>query len=841
METSTDTSVSYSPSTTSSISSTSVYTGKVSYTTGISWGPLQPPPVTTTDSGLSEETSNSQPDLNPTDTRGSYISQVTPTLTYGPNSTTWANTTAPPPTETPTCTAFNKLGECLPTTYPPKEPCTNYDSDGICWPDDPKPTDTPTCIIYNDKGEVIDKAGPCTTPDPTCTIFNDAGEVIDKAGPCTTATPTDGSTCIIYNDQGDVIDKAGSCSSTTVPSIPKCTLYDDLGEVADIVDGKCKPDCLLDDDNNCLEPATTTSCDSTLMPWETSTTYIFLPNTTTITVTITSDVPLSLTSVPEFTPPVYCYETPKVPDGAPFPTTSTTGGFGVAPPTSAIPIAAPVPSTVYVTSKNPVTVFTVESNLQYPGGKPTGKVTVTDGPSLGPLTPPPPATVPGVVDTPPEPTGGGRGPDDSEGGNNSGGNGEGGNTGEGTGNGNTGGGNTGGGSTGGGSSGGQNGGQNGGNGGIVGGNPPTTTTIGGVPVIVGPTNVVIGPSTVVYEASPPTTQITIGQQTFTVNPSQVIGPGATIARPVNGGGVFRPTPMPTVINGIPIQLGPSNAVIQGTTFAIGQGAPQTTIVVNGQTISIGSGGLGFADTTVAPPSQATNIVILGGDIISALGASQAVIGGSTLNYGDGSPLVTKVFNGETITVGPMGIAYGTTTLGGASNPSKLQLGIAGGIAITQIGSALAVIDGTTYTIGPNATPITKVINGKEVTIGPSGIVVGGATLTYPFNQDLPTQVITAGGITFSRLGSTLVDIGGTTYTIGPGGKPTTRTYNGKTVSVGPGGIGFKTTTLTASSPFPSETGAAGAKETGTKNSAAGSRCFYGFLGICMVLSIGYNV
>jgi len=570
------------------------------------------------------------------------------------------------------------------------------------------------------------------------------------------------------------------------------------------------------------------------MPWQPSTTYITLPNPTTITVTITDDIIPILTSVPEFTPPVYCYETPKVPDGAPVFSfsSSTTGGFGVAPPpaTSAIPpMAAPAPSTSYVTKKNPVTVFTKEPVVTYPGGRPTGKVTVTDGPSFGPLPAPPPGTVPGIVDTPAEPTGGGRGPENSGGGDTQGGSGEGGNTGEGTGPGNSGGGNPGDGLT------------NGGNGGVGDGNSPVTTTIGGIPVIVGPTKVIIGPSTVVFGVSPPTTQITVGQQTFTVNPSQVIGPGATVVRPVNGGGMFRPTPMPTVINGIPIQLGPSIAVIRGTTFAIGQGAPQTTIVVNGQTISLGSGGLGFADTTVAPPTQATSVVILGGEIISALGASQAVIGSSTFNYGDGSQLETEVFNGETITIGPMGIAYGSTTLGGASNPSRLQLGIAGGVAITQVGSTLAVVDGTTYTISPSATPITKVVNGKEVTIGPSGIAVGGATITYPFNQESPMQVITAGGITFSRVGSSLIDIGGTTYTVGPGGKPTTRTYNGQTVSVGPDGVGFKTTTLTGSSPFPSETGVAAAKETGSKNGAAGSRSFYGLLGICIVLGVGYNI
>jgi hypothetical protein len=166
-------------------------------------------------------------------------------------------------------------------------------------------------------------------------------------------------------------------------------------------------------------------------------------------------------------------------------------------------------------------------------------------------------------------------------------------------------------------------------------------------------------------------------------------------------------------------------------------------------------------------------------------------------------------------------------LGGPGHTTGTQLGLIGGLSVTEIGSTLAVVDGTTLTIGPGATPTTAVINGQTVTIGSSGLGIGGATLTFPFNPT--TQAVTAGGVTFSEVGSSLVVIGGSTFTFGPGAKPTTDVFNGQTISIGPSGVGFKTTTFTAAS----------ATHTGKKNGAGGLRPVYGVLGTFMVIGIGY--
>jgi hypothetical protein len=291
------------------------------------------------------------------------------------------------------------------------------------------------------------------------------------------------------------------------------------------------------------------------------------------------------------------------------------------------------------------------------------------------------------------------------------------------------------------------------------------------------------------------------------------------------------TPTPTVINGAPLQLGSSVAVIDGTSYTFGLGAPKQTVVINQQTISIGPGGIGFADTTVVPPSDPTAVAILGASAISAVGASIAVIGDSTFTYGPGSSPQTDIFNGQTIIIGPGGIALAATTLGGASNPSATQIGIAGGLTVSEIGSTLAVISGTTFTIGPGATTTAAVINGKTISVGPSGIGLASTTLAYPLNPT--TQAITAEGVNFLEVGSTIAVIGGTTFTFGPGAKTTTDVYNGQTISIGPGGIGFATTTIVPSTAAPAST-----HNKNPKNGVGALRPMCGILGIYMVLGVG---
>jgi len=232
------------------------------------------------------------------------------------------------------------------------------------------------------------------------------------------------------------------------------------------------------------------------------------------------------------------------------------------------------------------------------------------------------------------------------------------------------------------------------------------------------------------------------------------------------------------------------------------------------------------------------VVILDGEVVSAVGASIAVVGGSTFTYNTGSSPQTTVFNHETITIGPAGISFDGTTLGGQAHSTGTQLGIAGGVSVTQIGSSLAVITGTslnvvtvvTFTIGPGATRTTATIDDRTITADQTGLGIDGQTMSFPFNPT--TQAITAGGITFTEIGSTVV-IGGSTYTIGPGAKPTTINFNSEKISIGPGGLGFSTTTFVLSTSAPAATATAS-----KKNGVEKLRPVYGFSGTCIAMLIG---
>jgi hypothetical protein len=220
----------------------------------------------------------------------------------------------------------------------------------------------------------------------------------------------------------------------------------------------------------------------------------------------------------------------------------------------------------------------------------------------------------------------------------------------------------------------------------------------------------------------------------------------------------------------------------------------TTEVVSGVTVSIGPGGIGVGGSTTLtpPPAQQTQAITAGGITFSKIGSSLVVIGSSTFTVGPGATPTTDVYNGQTISIGPGGVGIGgSTTI--AFPAQQTQAITAGGITFSEIGSSLVVIGSSTFTVGPGATPTTDIYNGQTISIGPGGVGIGGSTTIAPPAQQ--TQAITAGGITFSEIGSSLVVIGSSTFTIGPGATPTMDVFDGQTISIGPSGIGLASTTI----------------------------------------------
>lgn len=514
-----------------------------------------------------------------------------------------------------------------------------------------------------------------------------------------------------------------------------------------------------------------------LQPGQDVTIWSILPNTTTITLTVTGNQSVTYSSTPEWIPPTMCPE-PVIP----FATYTLPKESSSTQPIPYAPIsfntqATPRATTTFLTTaKNPPVVTVPALYPSYPDGS-SDKQSLTDGDTYIDTYVWGPATFPGFpASVVPIPITQIINEDLSY-------------------------------------------------------NAPITYVLDdGVTVMVGSNVAVIGGQT--YTIGPSMNTITQGADVFTIGPSQVLGP-MLVAYVPTAGGIF--SQAQTTVNGVPIfNIGPTSVVVGGTTFTIGAGAPTQTGFYDGKTITFGPGGVMMDHTTIAPPPVLpTNNIVIGGEVFSAIGSTIAVIHSTTFTYGPGVPVTTEVVDGDTITLGPSGITFDGKTLGGPGHPTGTQLGVVGGVSITEIGSTLAVVDGVTITIGPGVKPMTTVINGHTLTIGPSGLGVGSATLSFPFNPT--TQAVTAGGITFSEIGSTLVVLGGKTYTIGPGAKPTTDVYNGQTISIGPNGVGFKTTTFTGAT--------ATSTSTKKKNGAAGLRArkVYGVLGTCIVVGVGYLI
>ena len=291
----------------------------------------------------------------------------------------------------------------------------------------------------------------------------------------------------------------------------------------------------------------------------------------------------------------------------------------------------------------------------------------------------------------------------------------------------------------------------------------------------------VGPSAVV-----------IGSRTYSLqNPTSIVYNGHTISLGSNGVGMASTTiaipSMPafsTVTEGaLTLLVNPSEAVIQGHSYLLTQGATPTTTVIAGQTISFGPDGISFAGTTavIPRPTEAPYFTTIDGMTFS-VGPSDVVVGGKTYAIGGGAKPQTVTIGSEILSFGPGGIGLPGTTIAPAASIITAD-GVTFSLEPTDV-----VIGGTTYPIGAGARPTTITVGGETVSIGPGGIGLPGTTIAPA------ASIITADGVTFS-LEPTDVVIGGTTYPIGAGARPTTITVGGETISIGPGGIGLPDTTI----------------------------------------------
>ena len=318
---------------------------------------------------------------------------------------------------------------------------------------------------------------------------------------------------------------------------------------------------------------------------------------------------------------------------------------------------------------------------------------------------------------------------------------------------------------------------------------PSAITAGGLTFSLGPSAAIFGPTTYSFIPGQAPTTVVFHGQTISIGPNGVGFAGTTI--PI-------PTPPPNLstvtAGGLTFSVGASEAVISGRTFAIGPNIAPTSTILRGQTISIGPQGIGLASTTVPLPNPTGPIfsTVTAGGLTFSVASNEAVLGGHTFTIGSDSTPITTVINGQRISIGPNGVGLATTTVPLPPSQTGFSIVTAGGLTFS-VASNEAVLGGHTFTIGPDSTPITTVINGQRISIGPNGVGLATTTVPLPPSQT-GFSIVTAGGLTFSVASNEAV-LGGHTFTIGPDSTPITTVINGQRISIGPNGVGLATTTV----------------------------------------------
>lgn len=256
-----------------------------------------------------------------------------------------------------------------------------------------------------------------------------------------------------------------------------------------------------------------------------------------------------------------------------------------------------------------------------------------------------------------------------------------------------------------------------------------------VTVVVRPTGVVINGNTFT-DAPPASTQtVVVSGVSFTIDQTRVVGGGATITRTAT------PPPTSTVLGGLQVVVSSSVAVVGGSTFSL-ENTPRTA-VVSGQTVRIDATAVVVGEQTLAVPTvpKPTEVVVAGGDLITAIGQSVLVVKSTTITYGR-TGTSTTVVDDDTITFGPGGVTVHGTTLGGPSAKAGVtEFAVVGGATITRIGADVVVLGNSTFTVGPGMPSTTITFGGETITLSPRGVSVSTLDLPWPFG---PTYTITPG-------------------------------------------------------------------------------------------------
>lgn len=207
------------------------------------------------------------------------------------------------------------------------------------------------------------------------------------------------------------------------------------------------------------------------------------------------------------------------------------------------------------------------------------------------------------------------------------------------------------------------------------------------------------------------------------------------------------------VSAFTIVAGRSQVIINSQTFSDVRDGQSTTVMVDQGTFTIGpSAVVGHGQTIQKPAPEPKNaavtqppvqeIIVAGGQALTAVGQSVMILHSTTYTYGPGEPEETVVVDDDTVRIGPSGIAVNGMTFGGpamAAGVTKFE--IIGGATITEIKPSLVIIEDETFTISPDMDRTTTVVNGQTLTIGPDGVT--HSSLTIPMAEAAVTTTFKA--------------------------------------------------------------------------------------------------
>ena len=176
---------------------------------------------------------------------------------------------------------------------------------------------------------------------------------------------------------------------------------------------------------------------------------------------------------------------------------------------------------------------------------------------------------------------------------------------------------------------------------------------------VAPSEVVVKGKTYSIASNKAPITTTINGQRMTIGPKGIHIDGTTVNLPAIQ------TPKSVTAAGLSFLVGATNAVMSGTTYAIGNGAPLQTVIVGSQTMEMGSAGIILPSTTISP--EQTPVAVTADGLTFSMDSTEAVVNGTTYAIGSGAVAKTVLKGSTTMVLGTDGIILPSTTIRPWSN------------------------------------------------------------------------------------------------------------------------------------------------------------------------------